>query len=262
LKGIEKTAVVMFPVPPRRISEPLQKPTPLDHKQTISALVQELDGHMNQPLAVNALSTRFSIKVRRLFDFINVLGSIGCCRKSGLDHVVWLGRGQIPAFVQELRRTRDIDNPDRTLSDLFPVSGCVGISNLTVAFILMFHALRTNHIDLRFIGNLFSRQTQRYKSTLCKLYQINYVLCAAGISERTAQVCEVVLLDSYIDFQVVPAEKPEDSGPVQINSLLNRRRPRPEFEFIYRRRKEIYDLFIKSVASKTVVLPDENSLLD
>jgi hypothetical protein len=87
------------------------------------------------------------------------------------------------------------------------------------------------------------------------------VLCAAGISQRTSQVCEVVLVDTYLDFQVVPAEKPEDSGPVQIVSLLNRRRPHPEFEFIYRRRKEIHDMFISSVASKTVILPEDDHFM-
>jgi hypothetical protein len=229
------------------------KPEPPNPKQQIILLISELDRYIQHPVAISPLSMHFGITTRRLYDFINILSAIGCCRRSGLDLLIWMGRAQIPPFVSELRRLRDVDNAERTLCDLFPVSDCVGMSNLTSCFLLVFHALRTTHLNLRFVGQLFSRKTQRYKSTLCKLYQIVFVLCAAGICSRTAQTCEVVLLDAYIDFIVVPADA---SGPLGIDALLNRKKA----NFVIRRRKEFHDLFAASVVSKAVLLADNREL--
>jgi hypothetical protein len=215
-----------------------------DHKQSIAALIQFLDLHSHQPLAVNALASRFDVTTRRLYDFINVISAIGACRKSGLDQVIWLGKNQIPSFLQNVCQSRDIDNSQRTLCDLFPVSSCIGISNLTISFLLMFRALRTDHLDLRFVAHLFSRDTRRYKSTLCKLYQISYILGAAGISNRTSQACDVVLLQPDLDFSVLPPDKPEESGPLQIAALLNHRGRDADTEFVSHRRRELQSLFV------------------
>jgi hypothetical protein len=242
----------MFPSAPLGLAPPPVKPGQPNLKEQITLLISELDSHMQQPVAISLLSTRFMIKTRRLYDIINIFSALGCCRRSGLAHLIWMGRAQIPAFVSELRRLRDVDNAERMLCDLFPVSDCVGMSNLTSCFLLVFHALRTNQLDLRLVAQLFSWKTRRYKSALCKLYQIVFVLCAAGICSRTSQACEVVLLDGYIDFPVVPAERSADlGGPLGIDSLLNRKKA--DADFILRRRKELHNLFTSTVVSKAVL---------
>jgi hypothetical protein len=249
----------MYPPTPLVHLPPQVKPEQPDLKRQITLLITELDRHAHQPVAITPLSARFGIKTRRLYDFINILSAVGCCRKSGLDHLIWIGRSQIPGFVSELRRMRGIDNPDRSLCDLFPVADCVGMANLTSCFLLVFPALRTNRLDLRFVGHLFSLRTSRYKSTLCKLYQIVFVLCAAGVCNRTSQACEVILLDAYIDFPIVHMDRgPDPGGPLGIDSLLNRKKE--AVSFVMRRRKEIHDLFASSVLSKTVMLPEDDSI--
>jgi hypothetical protein len=232
----------------------------MDLKQQIGLMIDELDSRHCEPLAIAPLSARFGIKTRRLYDFINILSAIGCCQKSGLGHLLWLGRRQIPPRVSELGRARDIDNPDLTLSDLFPVADCVGMANLTQCFMLMFRAMRTTHLDLRFVGNLFSRKTTRYKSTLCKLYQITFVLCAARICDRTSQVCQVVLCAPYIDFPTLEAERVMQADPRQIDSLLNRKKESETTGWATRRRKEMHDLFLASAISKTVTIPDDDDV--
>jgi hypothetical protein len=133
------------------------------------------------------------------------------------------------------------------------------MANLASCFLLVFSALRTNRLDLRSVGHLFSLRTTRYKSTLCKLYQIVFVLCAAGVCKRTLQAGEVVLLDPYIGFPIVQMERaPDPGGPLGINSLLNRKKE--VSNFVTRRRKEIHDLFASSVLRKTVILPDDGSI--
>jgi hypothetical protein len=233
-------------------------PPQVDLKQSILHLLDELDKRTHQPLPIIHLANRFGIKMRRLYDFINILSALGACKKSGLDHVIWLGRETITGFLTHALIDHDIDNPQHTLCHLFPVSACIGLSNLTLAFLMMFPALRTNHLDLRFVAHLFSLGTTRYKSTLCKLYQVSFILCAAEILRRTQQVCDVVLLDQYLSFQIVPPEQEREESPVDIGALLNRRQA--GVSFVHQRRKEICDLFIGSAAGKAAMLPNPNVL--
>jgi hypothetical protein len=257
--SLSEQVLHMFPGPRPAFADPTAKPEQSDLRHQITCLVDELDNHACEPVSVTPLTTRFSIKTRRLYDFINILSAIGCCRKSGLGHLIWLGRHQISAFVANLGVSMDVDNPEKTLCDLFPVSECVGMSNLTLRFMLMFQAIRTNHLDLRFVGNLFARKTNRYKSTLCKLYQIAFVLCAVGICSRTSQVCQVVLSPGYVDFPIAETERAVEADPREIDSLLNRRSGNEVTDCALRRRKEINALFLASAVSKTVTLPEEDA---
>jgi hypothetical protein len=106
-----------------------------------------------------------------------------------------------------------------------------------VSFLLLYYVLRIDRIDLRMAASLFARATPKYRSTLCKLYQIAFVLCAAGIANRTNMVCEVVLRSEYVDFQVVAEEIAEAGSPAVVENLLNHRGG--EMEIVYKRRREI-----------------------
>jgi hypothetical protein len=223
---------------------------PPDHKQLLSSLVRELDNRVHEQVSLTELVKLFHMKPRRLHDFINVMSAIGGCRKSGFDQIIWFGNKQIPGFIRDLKQAREIDNARLTLCELFPESACIGAVNLTVSLLLLFHALRTDHLDLRVASRVFSRQPNRCRSTLSKLYQIATALDVMGISQRTLQVFDVVLLDPYVDFQVVPPELQEVSGPLPIDSLLNHKNEYPDCEFVYSRRKEMHELYVTSLACK------------
>jgi hypothetical protein len=134
-----------------------------------------------------------------------------------------------------------MDDPDRNLADLFPVSECVGIANLTLALFLVFYAVRSNQLDLRMAAAVFARGTNGFQSTLCKLYQIAFVLSTAGIVTRTSLACELRLMGQWVDFAVVPTELDEEHSPLSLETLLNHKTP--ETQFAYKRRKELGEIY-------------------
>lgn len=232
-----------------------------DLKISIQMLINELESSINKVQEITLLTQRFNIKRRRLYDVINVFSSVGSCSKSGLDHLIWYGKDQLCIHLEKLKESYHINDPNYSLQQLFPVSGCIGISNLTICFLLLFFALKTNHLDLRYVGNLFSRQTSRYKTTLCKLYQISYILGAVGITNRTNQVCEVVLNKPYYNDDIIPDDanqnstglspnekkQQEDNNPMSIFSLLNhpedvKQENNKAIQYILDRRKEFQNL--------------------
>ena len=194
-------------------------------RNSIQLVVRFLENSGGIPQAITLLSARFMIKRRRLYDVINVFESIGACQKSGLDSVKWLGLENMKETFRVMRKQRGIDNPAIPLEELFPAPYCVGISNLTASLLLLFAALKTNRLDLRYVSQFFSHGTARYKTTLCKLYQICYILGAIGVTRRTLQVCEVVLNDEFCDPDVEKGGSGEKKGPehvMSISALLNK----------------------------------------
>lgn len=229
---------------------------PEELRIAIRLLISELESHPNRVYMITELSSKYKIKRRRLYDVINVFSAIGVCKKSGLDHMVWNGTASVIAILESIRKKRGVDDPNNTLEDIFPAEQCIGISKLTIAFLLSFYSLKTQHLDIRFIAQLFSRGTSRYKTTLCKLYQICYILSSVGITSRTATVCEVIFNKPFFVCDVLEAiEDPKPVGdpvaPLTIQSLLNNHREVPEKDrFVYKRRKELRDIFVESIASR------------
>ena len=238
-----------FPVPAR--------PKPQDDlKTSIIQLVREFETNPENSKAITLLSTRFNIKRRRLYDVINVFSSIGCCQKSSLDQIFWKGTDKILPELTRLRIEKKIDDPNKTLADLFPLNSCIGISNLTICFLLMFYALKSNKVDIRFVGQFLSRETGRYKTTLCKLYQISYILSTIGVTTRSEQVCEVIMNPPFIsEVDIYKGEPPPKQNFMDIESLLNRPVNTPNHSqqtehYALQRREEIKECFIQNVLEK------------
>ena len=254
--------------PPYTAPDATPAPTPApdskvadDLRVSIRAFVECLEQVPEHTRPITLLSNRFGIKRRRLYDVINVFESVGACRKSGLDTVKWLGLDNMKETLKVLRKERHIDDPTIPLEQLFPAPCCVGISNLTTSFLLLFGAIKTNRVDLRFVSQFFSHGTARYKTTLCKLYQICYILGAIGVTKRTAQVCEVILSDEYCDPDARRyGDGTQDQGgkatpetSMSITALLNNSDGHKRAEdWLEARRKALESCYIENVSGMQV----------
>ena len=196
-------------------------------KENLKIVIQDifdfLEQTKNTPSAILDLSKKFSLKRRRLYDIINVFVSIGLCKKANYDQITWLGKDFI---FQELstQKEKRFRNGSLSLNEMFPTSTCIGISNLTSSFLLLFYALKVKKLDLRYVSKLFSENTTRYKTTLCKLYQICFILNALGITQRSNNVCEVILNDEYFYLSNKKEINFNDNkiGIFSMSQLLNR----------------------------------------
>jgi hypothetical protein len=186
-------------------------------KGSVEAIVRELDEHVGAPRSIPQLHKTHQIKRRRLYDVINIFTAIGCATRVGVDELVWNGRDKIPERLLEHKRSLGIDNQELKLAELFPPENSVGFGSLTTAFLMLFPALGSEVIDLREASAFFSRDTSKYKTTLCKLYQITMILGALGVVGHTKNVCEISILPP------LAAIFPNDSrNPMPIGKLLNR----------------------------------------
>jgi hypothetical protein len=199
---------------------------------SIQALVNELDGDANRVHSIPNFCRKFQVKRRRLYDVINVFTAIGCASRQGVDEIIWQGLGHALAHLKQTSARLEIQNLDKPLAELFPPDNCVGLPSLTMSFVLLFGALHMDSLDLRAASCFFSRNTVRYKSTLCKLYQIALILGALGVIERTANVCEVKIKQPFGE----ELKELENVHPLCMDRLLNR--PGKNGDGISRRKAE------------------------
>jgi hypothetical protein len=198
----------------------------------IQAIVREFERDPNVERSIPQLCRKYHVKRRRLYDVINVFTAIGCCSRNGGEQVTWHGRDRSLPQLKQSSRQMEIHNPDKSLTELFPPDNCVGLTSITQSLILLFAAMRVEVIDLREVSCWFSRNSGRYKTTLCKLYQIALILGAVGVLQRTQNVCEVKI---QAPFTELLDEEPEMSA-LSIETLLNR--PPTNGDAINRRKAE------------------------
>jgi hypothetical protein len=136
----------------------------------------------------------------------------------------------LPRLLHE-KQTGRINNYQLSLSKLFPRDKCVGLASLTMAFLMLFPAIGTEVLNLHDVSAFFSRDTRRYKITLCKLYQITRILCALKVTERTSNTCEVQI---RAPFTLLLEDM---TNPMAIENLLNRPSTGAEFR---QRREEFH----------------------
>ena len=185
---------------------------------SIQMLVKAAEEKKITNFAITALTKQFSFQRRRLYDVINVLEAIGVCKKTSVDMISWYGLSCIPNTIKLLQKEKNLDSSPRNLEILFPDDTCISISNLTKAYILCFSTLQSQTLNLKSVANLFSKQNGRFKTTLCKLYQITHVLEAAGIVQKTVVPGEVTICDPYY---ILNSPKEKELNMLSIDALLN-----------------------------------------
>jgi hypothetical protein len=196
---------------------PLRPPQNTKFRNAIHAIVNDLEKDPPGNYSLVHLHRRHQIKRRRLYDVINVFTAVGCATRLGSDEIIWHGRSRIFSELSRAKEAAQIDS-SLSLSDIFPSDSCVSLSSLTVSFVLLYAALRVEVLDLRKVSAFFSRHVGRYKTTLCKLYQIALILGAVNVMERHCNVCEIRLVAPFTQL----LNDTRDANPLSIPNLLNR----------------------------------------
>jgi hypothetical protein len=183
----------------------------------IRAITSELDAHPTREYTITDLHRKYKLRRRRLYDVVNIFDAIGCATRASSTTVLWNGSAKILPCLFEQRTKHEIMNSTLTLKQMFPASNCVGLASLSMALLMMFPAMGTHTINLRQLSAFFSNETRRFKTTLCKLYQIALVLGALEITGRTAIPCEVCLKPPFTQL----VTETQNQTPVKMFTIQN-----------------------------------------
>ena len=208
-------------------------------KRAIFNFIAEAESNIGQEMNINKICKMYEFQRRRFYDVVNVFESIGCCGKINSENIKWFGLSRIPETLESIQLSLRVNNPAATLDDIFQTQKNISISNLTVSFLLCYLVMRISAVDIKHVAMFLSRSNQRYKTTLCKLYQVTHILEAAGIIQRSMMPCVMVLDPKYLVFvKMGEAQVPD---PTSISYFLNDHKSNNELIYaIEKRRVEFF----------------------
>ena len=184
------------------------------------------------------LSVKLGFHRRRFYDVVNVLEAAGCCKKVDSETISWKGMENIRNNMLHLALANGAFSKNSSLAEIIPAEFCISISKVTEYYLLCFLALQTQYLDLKDICKYLSRNTERYKTTLCKLYQITHILESAGIVSKTEKISQVKLNDEF--FIQVQFSLNENVTPLSLTHLLSRPVGFKPDQCILERRKDFF----------------------
>jgi hypothetical protein len=110
---------------------------------------------------------------------------------------LWLGFGNIRSKFKKLKASVRKVRGRVDMNSIIPQGRTICISSFTVAFILCFIARKKQVINIKRLAAVLSRKNERFRTTLCKLYQIAHILEALGVMEKSSTASEVKLRTEY-----------------------------------------------------------------
>ena len=212
------------------VSSPIQEVSVDSFSDMISSFVSFAESNGKSNYTISNLCERFGFQRRRLYDVINVLETIGLCEKTSVDTISWVGMAYIPIKMQKLAENHHMTMFENSLNQ---PNSPISIGELTKSFLMCYLYLKKRSIDIKNVGRMLSHANGRYKTTLCKLYQITHILEAAGIIEKSVIPGEMILTTSIFTNSKKRTDLPipllkeqtridKINNPLSINFLLNR----------------------------------------
>ena len=195
-------------------------------RASILMFLDTVERRPNATYLISEISSRFGFQRRRFYDVINVLEAVGCCQKTNVDAFLWLGLANVKHALQKLGTQKGIYQYEQQMDQIFESVPIVTIAKLTQDFVLSFIALNRRVLDIKQISAFLSRDNGRFKTILCKLYQISHILEIVGIIGKTVVPGEVTLRDDYFPDASPITKKCEKAevkkNLLEIENLLNK----------------------------------------
>ena len=178
-------------------------------RKSIHEFIEYAEKCPSKTHTISTISEKYQIQRRRLYDFVNVLEAAGACTKTSVDTIYWDGLYNVSIKLSNLYLLSQSLRAQLNFNMIFRDKNSISISHLTENFLLCFFLSKTNTIYIKRICAFLSRENGRYKTTLCKLYQISHILEAAGIISKSSLPGEMFITPSFLmPHPVMPKRVP------------------------------------------------------
>lgn len=196
---------------------------------SICSFVSLAESQTGSLFTFTSICNMFNIQRRRLYDVINALEAIGCCKKTSVETIIWQGLSFIPERIKYFFSLLNFENPEVDIGILISDDDSISILQLTQSFVLLFIVLQRQILNIKSVAKFLSRKNGRFKTTLCKLYQISHILETLGIFQKSMVPGQIILSKPYyFEYKVqMPTNafypmSINDKNPLSIENLLSR----------------------------------------
>lgn len=190
-------------------------------QERIKKLIDHFNKSHSSELSLQSICERYSFERRRFYDVINILEGIGCIKKLDSDRMIWYGIGNVKKNIKRLVKKHVSAPANEPIQNLLKISKTCSIISLTNTYMLSFIALQTREVSLMELANIIAQFNKRYKSTLCKLYQISQIMRAMGVVEFNSRQGLPRLTEDYYNLIMIPEDN-NNARPFSIQWILEK----------------------------------------
>ncbi|OHT16823.1 hypothetical protein TRFO_12904 [Tritrichomonas foetus] len=147
-----------------------------------------------QNLTVMGIARNRNIQHRRLYDFFNLLSSLGVCKMIQKGQLSWIGMHEITSTLKEWYAEIEIMAINQTVSDIFSFESSPSLGTIAMKFIGLYLYLNIDALSVRQVLAIFHVGNNDRKSFERRVYLVISCLEIIGLMKRSHRGGQYILL--------------------------------------------------------------------
>lgn len=178
---------------PRRPKSPVQK-----HGHAISSVFKTIfdEFSVTHPMDISIMSVvqTYDIQHRRVYDFFNLLTSLGVCHSVVRGRLAWVGVHAVNKTVKDLYVSIEAASIDRSMRSLFCVGPSPSLGAIATRLMCLYIFLGVDTLVLKQISAVLHDPRADKKSLERRMYLVLSFLEVIGVVSHTMKTSEYKLL--------------------------------------------------------------------
>jgi hypothetical protein len=172
------------------------------------------------------IAKEFSIQHRRVYEFFNLLSSLGICSVMERGRLAWVGLGEVSNTLKQVYGEIEVASVNQNMQSLFKTTKSPTLGLIGLRFLGLYLYLGVDYLSMRRVAQLFHDGKSDLKSLERRMYLVLNFLEVIGLVERTKKMSEYRLtIDRSAIVEYAMNKKKQcttSSYPHSVDSLLNR----------------------------------------
>jgi hypothetical protein len=208
---------------------PIRGRTYLPITEVFRSMVTEFEATHPHGFSVMRIAKEYGIPHRRVYDFFNMLCSLGACSVIERSRLRWCGLEQIPHVLKEVYAELELSNVDESIQKTFSVGKSPTLGLLARKFICLYLYFGFDNISMRDAMRIFRDRRADVKSLERRLYLVLSFLEVIGVIMHTGKTSEYRLMIDRTAIVDQPAARKSQNTTntfdMSLEALLNRPPP-------------------------------------
>ena len=190
----------------------------------LKSIVDEFEVTRPVDISVMAVVKRYGLKHRRVYDFFNLLDSLGVCIQSIRGKFAWVGLSAVNKKICESYAKVEVSSMDQPMRALFHVGPSPKLGTIAKKVICLYMYLGLDTLHLEHVCALLYDLRSKRKSLQRRIYQVFDFLGAMRLTGRSKNTGEYRLLmdTAPIVSQAMKAKRDfAGQSPLNVEAMLS-----------------------------------------
>ena len=191
-KMIASVVQMPAPMPIKSKNKRARSSTPTS--KVLSDLVKAFETEKPNNICIMAISREHNLQHRRVYDFFNLMSSLGVCNVVERGRISWNGLLEIKRSLQKAYEEVEAKSLTQNLETLFRPGHSPSLGAIALSFLCLYLYLGITTLPIRQVSLLFHDGQSEIKSLERRVYLVLNFLEVVGVVQHTSKTGEYKLV--------------------------------------------------------------------